>query len=113
MDRGHILSEVRRHLPSLSAFAEWCYGDHSVLLFGNNTIASASGCQQGDPLGIILFAIGLHPLVRRIQDEVPSLLLHSWYLDDGQAIGTLMDIKKVFELIMEMSPLLGLSINLS
>ena len=113
MDRGHILSEVRRHLPGLSAFAEWCYGEHSVLLFGDNIIQSASGCQQGDPLGCILFAIGLHPLVCRIQAEVPDLLLHSWYLDDGQAIGKLMDIKRVFELIMEMSSLLGLSINMN
>ena len=28
MDRGHFLSVVRRHLPGLSAFAEWCYGDN-------------------------------------------------------------------------------------
>ena len=97
MDRGVMLSEVRKNLPGLSAFAEWC--DHSILQFGDATIASASGPQQGDPLGCILFAIGHHPLIKRIQSEVPNLAMHSWYLDDGTFIGRLMEIAKAFAIV--------------
>ena len=111
MDREHILNQVREKLPGLSAFAEWCYGDHSILLFGDENILSASGCQQGDPLGVILFSLGLQPLVDRIQREVPKLALHAWELDDGSFIGVLLQVKKALDLVMEMSPSLGLTVN--
>ena len=112
MDRDVMLSEVRKNLPGLSAFAEWCYGDHSILQFGDTTIASASGPQQGDPLGMLLFAIGHHPIVKRIQDEVPSLAMHAWYADDGTFIGRLMEIIKAFEIVKEMSPSMGLDVSM-
>ena len=112
MDRGFMLSEVRKNLPGLSAFAEWCYGDHSILQFGETTIASASGPQQGDPLGCILFALGLHPLVKRIQAEVPTLNMHTWYLDDGTFIGRLLDIAKAFQIVKDFSPIMGLWVSM-
>ena len=113
MDRGVVLSEVRQNLPGLSAFAEWCYRDHSILQFGDMTIASASGPQQGDPLGCILFAIGHLPLVKRIQLEVPTLAMHSWYLDDGTFIGRLTEIAKAFQIVKDFAPLMGLSVSMA
>ena len=47
---------------------------------------STTGVQQGDPLGPLLSALVLHPLVHRIRDCC-QLLFHAWYLDDGTVIG--------------------------
>ena len=35
VDRGALLRQVRLHMPGLSAWAEWTYGRHSRLLFGD------------------------------------------------------------------------------
>lgn len=66
IDRSTFLAEVRKCLPGLSAFVEWCYGANSRLVFGEDIIYSSTGVQQGDPLGPLLFAICLHLLIRRI-----------------------------------------------
>ena len=96
----------------VSAFAECCYGDHSLLVFGDSTILSASGAQQGDPVGCILLSLGLQPLIDRIQAEVPNLTMHAWELDDENFIGRLLDEAKAFEIVRDFSPRLGLSVNM-
>ena len=55
-------------------------------------ILSSSGFQQGDPLAALLFALVLHPVVLAINDEVPSLKLNAWYLDDGTLVGELEEL---------------------
>ena len=54
-----------------------------LLHLGDHTILSSSGVQQDDPLGPLGFALTLHPIVVRIQQEVLGLLINAWYLDDG------------------------------
>ena len=83
IDRGHMFEEARSRIPSISSWLECCYSSQPLLFFGEHTILSCCGVQQGDPLGPLGFVLALHPIVERIKREVPGLLLNSWYLDDG------------------------------
>ena len=55
---GSIDKEVLRQataFPSLARWATWCYRQPSRLQFGDRTLDSSAGVQQGDPLGPLLF----------------------------------------------------------
>ena len=50
-------------MPGLARWAEWCYGRPSKLFFDGAIIKSEVGVQQGDPLGPLLFALALQPVL--------------------------------------------------
>uniref|UniRef100_A0A1X7UMC4 Reverse transcriptase domain-containing protein n=1 Tax=Amphimedon queenslandica TaxID=400682 RepID=A0A1X7UMC4_AMPQE len=88
VDRGHMFSSIRELLPQISPWAESCYQSPSYLHLGNSHILNCSGVQQGDSLGPLGFALALDPLLVKICDQVPSLIVISWYLDDGTLCGS-------------------------
>ena len=112
IDHSHLFQEVRRHAPGLSAYVEWAYGSHPHLFFGDKTLLSETGLQQGDPLGPLLFAVALHPILCRILEEVPGVLLNAWYLDDGTLVGTYPELLKAYFILQEDCPGIGLRISL-
>ncbi|GJT38166.1 putative reverse transcriptase domain-containing protein [Tanacetum coccineum] len=85
VDREVMLQEVRIRCPAISRWVEFCYSNPARLYYGEHTLWSHQGVQQGDPLGPLLFALVLHPLICKIKDSF-SLSLHAWYLDDGTII---------------------------
>jgi hypothetical protein len=113
MDRGHLFREVHNHAPGLSAFIKWSYGSHSPLFFGTYELVSQTGVHQGDPLGPLLFALGLHSLVLRLALEVPDLILQAWYLDDGLLAGSPIHLLKAILIILEVAPNVGIRLSLS
>ncbi|GJX40296.1 hypothetical protein Tco_0255286, partial [Tanacetum coccineum] len=62
--------------------------------------------EQGDPLGPLLFALILHPLLHKIKDSCKLLL------DDGTVIGDSEEVAKVLDLIKVSGPGLGLELNI-
>ncbi|GJZ93341.1 putative reverse transcriptase domain-containing protein [Tanacetum coccineum] len=110
VDREVMLREVRLRCPAISRWVGFCYSYPSRLYYGEHTLWSCQGVQQGDPLGPLLFSLVLHPLICKIKDSF-SLSLHAWYLDDGTIVRDTMVVGKVLELIMEDGLRRGLHLN--
>ena len=99
------------HCPKAAAFAELCYTQPAHLFFGNNRIASSTGAQQGDPLASLFFSLVLQPLIVRISEDCPDLLLKAFFLDDGIAVGKRADLQHLFDLLQTQGPEVGLYLN--
>ena len=80
VNREYVLQEVRTKFPGLARFAHWCYSQESKLFFGSHTIASASGVQQGDPLGPLLFALAVQPLAKELKDLASTFACSTWMI---------------------------------
>ena len=67
---------------------------------------SDEGCQQGDPLGPLLFCATVMPLINRLQST-----FNVWYMDDG-SIGDNADVLlNDFQLLIAEGKNLGLNAN--
>ena len=111
ISRSRMLEEVRKRCPKAARWAETCYASSSHLFFGDQRISSSSGAQQGCPLACLFFALVLQPLIQRIKEECPDLLLLVFFLDDGTIVGRREDLQKVFDLLLTEGPPLGLQLN--
>lgn len=88
--RARMLCEVASHFPSLYPFVEACYSVDPVMVYGVqedaglelHAVLSRDGTQQGCPLGPLLFALLLHPVLRAVMAEHPGLSMLPSFLDD-------------------------------
>ena len=68
--RDRMLQAVSASVPELLPFCKSAYQDPSVLAYGNRTVMSCEGEQQGDPLGPLLFSLVLHPVIESMKSPV-------------------------------------------
>ena len=114
ISRKVFLEEIDKEIPELSQWARWCYGSKSNLWFHDVVIESSEGVQQGDPLGPLLFSLGLRRITSAIKERFPNLALQTWYLDDGVLIGKREDLAAVlFYLGTEAVQEMGFHLNLT
>lgn len=85
--KNAFLRGIIEHFSGLYRWAKFCNTQPGLLFFGGALLMSELGVQQGDPLGPLLFSFVLHSLVRMIEERVPGLNVHAWFLDDGTIIG--------------------------
>jgi hypothetical protein len=93
--RDSVLEAVAEHAPNILAFTFSAYGSPSFLHFGDFTLQSAEGVQQGDPLGPLLFCLALSKPLSLLNSDFVS-----GYLDDigiGSTISKAIAELKIFE----------------
>ena len=113
VDRAALLREVRLHLPGLAPYAEWCYGQHSRLLFQGHPLSSEAGVQQGAPLGPLLFSLALQPALRaaRIVPESQQPDLGFAFLDDVCLAGSIPQVSAALARLAAAARQVGLALN--
>ena len=120
--RAAVLRAVRVHFPSLSQWVDCCYRHESTLFTGSGNVAlqsirSARGVQQGDPLGPVLFALAVHPAIAEAgaATEVShpgGIDVCSFFLDDGFCAGSSAVVRCFFSALTEGFRRIGLTVNL-
>ena len=113
MSRNAVLENCAEFFPEIFPWTLWCYGVHPKLWHPMGMLRSATGVQQGDPLGPLLFSLVLHGLILKIaeDDMCGELLFNKWYLDDGVLAGTSLSVRAALDVISSLGPSLGLYIN--
>ena len=76
--RDKILTAVREYISGTYNMFYQAYGGDSILYYGETTITSATGLQQGDPAGAVLFSLTIDDATKSLSAE-----LNAWFLDDG------------------------------
>lgn len=112
IDRGRFLREVRHHLPGLAHWVEWCYRRPSRLFFDGVVISSEAGVQQGDPVGPLLFALALQPVLNQLAN-IPGLELTFSYLGDLVLAGEQSAVAFAIALLKDSAASFGLKLNMS
>ncbi|XP_026416496.1 uncharacterized protein LOC113311927 [Papaver somniferum] len=109
-----ILHAANRLLETKASpkWVEFCYSKPARLYYSDTTLSSAKGVQQGDPLGPLLFALALHPLVLQIAAQC-TLDMQAWYLDDGTIVGDTLEVAKALDIIQNEGPKRGLHLNVT
>ena len=109
VDREAALQEIAKTFPEALAWVSSCYGQPSLLLFGQFSILSETGLHQGDPLAPLIFALVLQPIVEMIQQLSPDL--NAWFLDDGTLVADEEVLQESVDTILREGPAKGLILS--
>ena len=110
VSRAPMLQAVADHIPDLLPWVSFCYSSAPMLFAGDKILFSETGVQQGDPLGPFLFALTIHPLIKKIAEKFPDIT-QIWFLDDGTLYGPPSILKEIFDLVKSEGPRYGLTLN--
>ena len=101
-----MLEAVFQWIPELYAFCHNAYSGHPVIMFNDTAIESATGAQQGDPLGPLHSSITLHPILMGCTSE-----FRIGYLDDVTLGGLIQDVDGDVQRVRQEACLIGLDLN--
>ena len=101
IDREAVLQAVKESFPELEAWYRFCYGASANLFCEGEVLpfGSSQGVQQGDPLGPLLFALGLLRTCRTLKQKLQNDTLSVWYLDDGTVVGDIEEVLAAWRII--------------
>jgi hypothetical protein len=106
-NRTMMLWNTRHLCPMLALFAFNVYKHHSILhirsLDGDPgaVLHSREGVTQGDPLSMVLYGVGMLPLIKQLKELYPTLY-QPWYADDAAAVGQFEDILLMFNSLIDL-----------
>ena len=100
---------VKQFCPDILRWAHWCLDGGSRVYHADQVIKCTTGVQQGDSLVPVLFSVGLHGVLERLQADAP--LQQIWFLDDRILRGTTAAVLKALDIIHHEMAKMGLPIN--
>jgi hypothetical protein len=104
--RDVFLTAVANILPDIYRFCHIAYQPTSILKYGSQEIDSQEGAQQGDPLGPLLFCLGIQSLLTSLASN-----LAFGYLDDVTLGGPVATVAADVATIISKGESLGLHLN--
>ena len=110
VSREPILEFVKCHLPKALAWVQWMFSSKVPLFCADQVIVCSTGVQQGDPLGPLLFAAGIHKILEEVKNRWGAIW-SVWYLDDGSIMGRIEDLNDILAYLEERFGHIGLVVN--
>ena len=108
LHRDAMLEAVYNKVPEIYKFCLLSYNHSSILRYGNWTILSQEGSQQGDPLGPLLFCVTQQPLLLSLSSE-----LIVGYMDDITLGGSVSTVNDDVAFVRQFGENVGLTLNIS
>ena len=104
--RDVLVHKVCKLFPQIYPFVHQAYASSSNLFFGNETLFSKEGVQQGDLLWPFLFSLSINDLISSCKSDY-----NMWYLDDGTLGGEADVVFLNFKKLLSTENSLGLKVN--
>ena len=95
--------------PSLTHILTNTYRGNSHLFVDGQHLLSREGTTQGDPLAMVMYAIGTQPIIHRL-DGIANQV---WYANDSVAGSSLERVRQWWDVLTEVGPMYGYSPNAS
>ena len=109
IERSVVLDVVRERLPALYPFVCWSYSCEALLYHEDHTLFSRNGVRQGDPLGPLLFSLGLQPVLESVGSRHDCLIFA--FLDDVYLVGNAEDLEEARCELVEQASIVSLQFN--
>ena len=115
LNRHVALHTVRELCPSFHCFLENCYKSPTELFVvdqdkNKEIIRGGEGATQGDPCAMAMYSISIQPLVQHLavnQDPVLPPAKQAWFADDGTGGGSILQLKTMWDNVLDMGPKFG------
>ena len=104
-----IVEEPYSSALMVGTYAYQAYGAPTALRFGDHIVWSKNGIEKGDPLGFLLFSLGLW----RLTSALPATPLSVWYLDDGTFSDPISMVKEAFDRVVSFAGSIGMTVNVA
>ena len=112
INRNVFLHNIRIICPEISTFISNCYQRPARLfVVGGIEISSLEGTTQGDPTAMYVYALGILPLIIVLSEpiSVSEKVRQSAFADDLAGGGTLVQLRRWWDTIIEMGKYIGYS----
>ena len=107
LNRQCALWNIRHLCPTLSTTLTNTYRASPALYHGEDKLLSEEGTTQGDPLAMSMYTLATRPLIDTLRLGNPSIT-QSWYADNACAAGSIVDLKKWWQVLISVGPALWL-----